>query len=1831
MREDSREYSALHWVKKELDALLVEARVALEAYLEDSAQTDRVQETRACLRQVEGTLQMVELYGAAMLAREMEALTTALEEDTVTSRDEAFEVLMRAILQLPDYLEHIQTGHRDIPIVLLPLLNDLRTIRKAGLLSENVLFFPLLVEGDALPVQSAAEPQEDVREWARTHRHHYQRGLLAVLRGQNVKAGLHRMDRVISGLRRNAHEASVRRLFAIAAAVTEALTDEGLEPGAAVKQLLGTLDRQIRALVDQGEQAMADRIPEELVRNLLYYVARARSEGEQVRTIQQAYRLSELVPDEADLEAALEGLRAPNQELMSAVAKVIREDLADVKDSLDVFMHSGGRRGADLDPLVDKLHGIADTLAMLGMTEPREIALREAEILAAIARGETEADEQVLMQAAAEMLNVEAAIGSAVAGDTGSAPEPTAGRLPPKLGGLSPTDSRPVLGALIREALADMNRAKEAIITFSQDPSHVRALDEVPGYLDAIAGALSILSLDDGVALLAGIRDYLRDTWMQDGQVATEETLSTLADAITAVECYLEDLDSGLGDPDAMIELGRSALARLGIEGMTDPAGEALFPDLSELPQASEELGDLDETLLAGGERELPDLEGPDAPPEEAEPETLPSDAGDEDRTLVTPGRLPEEQEEGWPPSFLAEPDATPEEDAKEALPEVEDQTLQLEPLEPLEMLESGEFEAAPLPETTPDTTGEEVYGTESLAVFSGEPDDDILEIFLEEADEELERIQTWLPRWHANPRDEEALATLRRSYHTLKGSGRLVGAELLGEFAWVNEHLLNRIIDQVIPVDEAVLNLTEASLEALPQLVGQIRGEGNPDINVHALMDRARQLASAQEGASTPLPAAESTPPAEAELTLASDVDTDAHADTGAEREPRLDPVLFDIYRTETEQHLHALEELIAQGRRDADGLEVTESLQRTVHTLNGSARAADVPEVSCVCSACERYLRAVGEGEHPRLPAASLDELEQMLTHVRVVLEALLQPAGAWVPDGAALETRFQALHDEELARQEETRQARSREEDATDVESPEAKSAEEPDDELMDIFLEEASDILNEVDSTLERWSEDLNDQELINAFQRQLHTLKGGARMAGITAIADLSHALESLMIAISEGERQAQSSMLETVHQGVDRLTSMVERAQRGEPVPVAPELVAQLQDMRAGEATPTVESMPDPMPESPVTPPPAPDISEPVLPPQLFTPEPEPAPAARAAGAGQEQVRVRADVLDNLVNFAGEVSIYHARMEQQITAFGFNLGELSQTIARLREQLRKLEMETEAQILFRHEQEQGEEAKWQEDFDPLELDRYSNIQQLSRALAESVNDLVSIQDLLSDQIRDSETLLQQQSRVSTELQEGLMHTRMVQFDTMAPRLRRIVRQTATELGKRVELDIEGEASELDRSVLERMVAPLEHMLRNAIAHGVEPPEKRLSQGKEPVGRILLRVSREGSEVVLQVKDDGAGIPLEMVREKVQRLGLVRDVASLSDHDLMQFILESGFSTADQVSQISGRGVGMDVVNSEIKQLGGVLAIDSTQGEGTTFTVRLPFTLAITQSLLVQTGEDVYAVPLSSIEGIVRMRARDLDVLYAEQDPQYEYAGNQYEVKHLGALLDVSQPQLHNPEAMFPVLLVRSGDVRIALQVDNLQGSREVVIKSVGPQVAKVKGISGATILGDGRVVMILDIPALVRAGAGVQLIYHGDGHAGAEESRATIMVVDDSITIRKVTARALERHHYQVLTAKDGLDALALLQDTVPDLILLDIEMPRMDGFELATHVRNDLRLSHIPIIMITSRTGDKHRQRALEIGVNHYLGKPYQEADLLSHIQELLEAQGTR
>ncbi|MBT8441358.1 MAG: response regulator, partial [Gammaproteobacteria bacterium] len=600
----------------------------------------------------------------------------------------------------------------------------------------------------------------------------------------------------------------------------------------------------------------------------------------------------------------------------------------------------------------------------------------------------------------------------------------------------------------------------------------------------------------------------------------------------------------------------------------------------------------------------------------------------------------------------------------------------------------------------------------------------------------------------------------------------------------------------------------------------------------------------------------------------------------------------------------------------------------------------------------------------------------------------------------------------------------------------------------------------------------------------------------------------------------------------------------------------------------------------------------------------------------------QETARIDADLLEDLLNAAGEISIYHSRLSQQISTIEFHVEELEQTVARLREQLRKLEIETEAEIRHGHQ-----ETLTTKDFDPLEMDRYSNIQQLSRALAESASDMTSLKDLLRNTTSEAETLLVQQSRVTAELQDGLMRTRMVPFERHVPRLTRLVRQVAMETSKRAELAVEGASGELDRQVLDKMLPPFEHMVRNAVVHGIESPQDRQAAGKPATGRITVRLHREGAEMVIDVSDDGAGLDVNAIRRKAFERELLRPDSKVSDAEIMQLILTPGFTTAREVTQSAGRGVGMDVVANEVKQLGGSLQISSVIGQGTNFTIRLPFTLAITQALIVRAGDEVYALPLPTVEGVARVARSQLQAMLEKAEPVYEHGEQTYHFRHLGMYLGGQAAQLPDDDAHVPVILVRAGDQAIALLTDEMIASQEIVVKSLGPQLSSVRGISGATILGDGRIVLILDINSLVRAG--MPIVEVRSAAPAASDQRPLALVVDDSITVRRVMERFLTRNGLRVVTAKDGIDAISVLRDATPDIILLDIEMPRMDGYEFATHVRNDERVSDVPIIMITSRVGDKHRARAIEIGVNDYLGKPYQDSQLLDAIARLLEDRG--
>jgi chemosensory pili system protein ChpA (sensor histidine kinase/response regulator) len=509
-------------------------------------------------------------------------------------------------------------------------------------------------------------------------------------------------------------------------------------------------------------------------------------------------------------------------------------------------------------------------------------------------------------------------------------------------------------------------------------------------------------------------------------------------------------------------------------------------------------------------------------------------------------------------------------------------------------------------------------------------------------------------------------------------------------------------------------------------------------------------------------------------------------------------------------------------------------------------------------------------------------------------------------------------------------------------------------------------------------------------------------------------------------------------------------------------------------------------------------------------------------------------------------------------------------------------------------------------------------------------LAESVSDLNSLTELLDDAGRQSETLLMQQARVNTELQEGLMQARMVSFNTVAPRLRRVVRNAARDAGRKADLRIEFEGEgELDRNVLDRVTAPIEHILRNAVAHGIETPEDRRAEGKPETGTIVVTIDREATELVIRVADDGAGLDLDRIRARALEMALLTEAQADDPDQLKQVIFRTGFSTAGELSELAGRGVGMDVVSNEVRQIGGRISLDTRPGEGTRLTLRIPLSLAVMQAIFVEAGERLFAIPLQAVRGVARIQPAEWREAL-DGGGTYRYGGDDYPLIELESQLGFEPLPLG--ESSLSLLMVETGEARAAIRVGDIEGHREVVLKPVGPQISSIQGILGGTIMADGQVVVILDVaPMIERALVEHRLPGMVDVETTetdeAEAKRAPlVMVVDDSITMRRVTARILEHRGLEVVTARDGVEAVDQLHERLPDLMLLDIEMPRMDGFELARHVREDARLAGIPIMMVTSRSGDKHREHARSLGVDRYLIKPYQEANMVRNVFEMLD-----
>jgi chemosensory pili system protein ChpA (sensor histidine kinase/response regulator) len=1812
----------LHLVAKELSATLNEARASLEAYAERPDQHSLLEKCADQLHLAHGVLRLVEVYGAALLAEEMEHVTRYLigAGSDQKRQGDGLDALMRAMVQLPTYLERVLSGGRDLALVLLPLLNDLRSVRGSPLLSEGTLLL-LNLKSDQ-PAQPQ-EPRQDeqsitVVQWARRLRPRFQVGLLGYIRGERTVQNLEILAKVAEKLEQVATTQPVFQLWWVIGAILEAVRANGLEGSATLKRLLGQADRQIKLLYEVGEARYGEDPPVDLLNNLLYYVARATTAGGRIAAVRASFKLSELLPVDDSIEQERESLSAPSVKLMRTVAAAIKEDLSKVKDVLDIFVRRGGGRHDELMPQLELLKKISDTLGVLGLGELRQRVHQEVSELSETLSDGKNPSEAALVKVAGVLLSVEDSLDDQLVrlilptAPAGAAAE---------AGSDHDFEFRQVSEAVLRECIVNLARVKEAVSIAVQKPADspvAQGLDNVPQLLRGITAGLLMLGKGRAVELMDSIGTEVRRLIEPGAGAPDALRLERIADAIVSIEYYMETLQNGRADPWYMLDNAEICL----------------------------------KALAADAEPRVPNVELP---------------ASDAARTVKLD-----------PESTLA----------------LEESKRVQAATDPLIALAAAPPIAVPPP-----------------APAAAEVDPQFLELFIEEAKEEIAAILKTFPLWDQNPMDLESLASLRRSFHTLKGSGRMVGARSIAEFGWSVENLLNRLIDKTLSRTPGMMGLLRNAVAALPSLVEQLESGRQNSVSVETLMSRAFAYADGREaeqlGASlapedradasgvlaAPMPSAESPAPTAAPADVraappAAAPPDAAAAQAGAGSSAPMDPQLHEIYSKETSSHLAEIRDYLHKRAGQPAPHDLPESVYRAIHTLSGSSKMAEARQGIRIAEPLNHYMRKVFDAGRG-LNEAGLAVLADAVRAIENVVSHINETTGFFTeqPSLLARLSKLEADLDLELARAANDTSASAllpqlaappsiappaaeapsaappsaapeTRPHADAAAEPPPAAAEEFDHEIAAIFSEEATELIEAAETSLSAWNGDRKDKDRVAELQRQLHTLKGGARMAGISAMGDLSHELESLVIQIDGGGVTADDRAHAVLQASLDELARMRDFVSAGRLPSSAHALLAQIRALASGTpaaaetpaatgaaAPAAAAAQPPSMPAAPLAESPRPETPVPDAerPPSqaAFSPAVDESPpsvsedslsqletSASPVLPGRESLpaervemaRVDADLLDTMLNSAGEVSIFRARLDQQVNSIDFNLAELARTVTRLKEQLRGLEIETEAQVLNRH---QDEEDPRRDDFDPLELDRYSALQQFSRALAETSGDVASIQGLLETLTREAQNLLTQQARIITELQNSLMRTRMVPFQRHVQRLTRLVRQSANDTGKRAELIVQGASAELDRQMLERMVAPLEHMLRNAVVHGIELPERRSALGKPDVGRISVSLTRDGAEIAIVVTDDGGGINVKLIREKAVALGLTDRHSKLTDEEAMQLILEPGFSTAGRVTQAAGRGVGMDVVATEVKKLGGGLFIESTLGKGTRFTIRLPFTLAISQALIVRVAEEVYALPLATVEGVVRLPRNIVARHLGKDSPLFEYGGQKYRFQQLGSFVGLGSTRLPEADVSMSVVLVRAGEHSTALVTDELVGSREIVVKSLGPQVSGIRGIAGATILGDGRIVVILDMGSLVRSEWRARPT---DTAVLEQRDRRTFaLVVDDSITVRRVTQRLLERNGMRVLTAKDGVDAVSLLQENLPDIILLDIEMPRMDGYEVAAHVRSDARLKNIPIVMITSRVSEKHRARAIELGVDDYLGKPYQENQLLDAIEPLV------
>ena len=1885
----------LTWVKSEIDLALERADLALGQYAAGSAagtgDLTQIKFCRTHLHQVQGALTIVGLDGVTQFSEALEALLEAIEQEKCSADGASIELIKRSLAVIGHYLNDLVSGQPNQPLRLLSLYKELQIARGLKNVSATDLFFPdLSARPPRREVSARKLATAELQLLLRQERAHFQRGLLAWLRAPNERSGVKEMLAAVRSIEASQQASSARTFWWIAGGFLSALAEGAVRDEVIVKQVCARIDLQIRRLLE-GSKNVAER----LMRDVLYFVANAESSNDVVLSVRDTYQLQSLIPTiETVAPAPEETVRRKLRDVISATEEAWSKYCTGTMQALPLFKENANVLSAVVDQVGHTdfrrlTQAIAATANWLSDDSSRHSDVLSMEVATAILLTQNAQDNlQRLGNDFAHQVDVTVArIHGCLAGT------------PPHLGSEIPlldemsrlAQEKLLIGQVAKEIQSNFAQIEQVLDSFFRDVEKRSDLVSLDMPFRQVTGALTVMRHDSAAAAVNECAAEIK-RFADAGYAPQESDFERVANQLSLIGFFIDSLQHGAADFDSFVKQLQSG----------SPHDADMADELDEEATDEDELRISVEQEVEQQKRDTHALL--DALKQQPDDLGLREEVKNNLAALKNDAELVADRALGEQTKAMLSALAAGEGTA----PQI-DQVMEVLRPQSVEVRKP---------------TEETIQLSQASAE---EVDAELLGIFLEEANEVLGTIDENLAALKDTPQNAELLTTLRRSFHTLKGSGRMVGLKDVGEAAWAVEQTLNMWLGQELEVNGAIFSLLgqahevftvwvqylEAGFGEVPDPTAMVAfaaalrrgGEQLPEAhlsevdvliaeedadaalieemdgaNVEPLalslpsiehpeplepLEVASQLEEPVQSAeiisldfqpASPKPESDvaepdlDAEPIESEQLELADYDFDASPiENGAFEEVvpdvaadepvtesvpemlpetaqvqqriSISPTLYEIFSEEASTHLATLQRELPELERLEDA-PTPHEMYRAAHTLAGISATLGIASVNQLGSALEHALLRRDNSAFPgSLEALGL--IRQAVSEIELTLSALaeqrepkiaaglvegleaLYPANVVAPHEERLEPPEQLVALEEAV-EVATPPAQGEEDEQKAELTPRLDSAvelqqvkDDLDEQLLPIFLEEALDLNQGIANQLRAWRSAPGNSDAVRILARLLHTLKGSARMAGAMNLGEIAHALES-RVEQASSTGSASLDVIDEIHNDFDAALHIIERLQRGEKLDQLPSVATSIADVAT--VVPVVK-------EAPVQAAPAVERRAERI---------RPAENEADASAQFATLRVRADLIDRLVNEAGELSIARARIEGEMRSLKTSLLDLTENVIRLRRQLREVEIQAESQMQSRTAQAGDQHAE----FDPLEFDRFTRFQELTRMMAESVNDVSTVQQNLLKNLDDANAAIVAQARLNREVQQELMSVRMVPFGSLADRLYRIVRQTSKELNKRANLEISGSQVELDRSVLDKIGAPLEHMLRNAITHGLEDREVRIARGKPDIGEISLALQQEGNEIILSFSDDGAGLDFERIRARAIEAGLLSpedqpDMAHLAD-----LIFTQGFSTAEEVSQLAGRGVGMDVVKTEITSLGGRIETITAPGKGTEFKLYIPLTLAVTKALVVRAGSKPYAIPSVMIEQVLDLKEGPMSRI--RDAGSAEWMGHHYPFSYLPHLLGDTQalPEQHR---QYWTLLLRSGTRRISVQVDELLGNQEIVVKNIGPQLARVIGVDGATVLGNGQVVLILNPVALssrapvdqfaVPVPTAVPALIEGEAVAA---TLPTVMVVDDSLTVRKITGRLLAREGYQVVLAKDGVEALECLLDVIPDVMIVDIEMPRMDGFDLTRNIRADDHLKNIPIIMITSRTADKHRSYAFELGVNNYLGKPYQEDALL-------------